>query len=225
MDLRQFFLLMMRGWWVIALAVLVTVASTAFFVSRQAPEFRSSTTVELIPFAGLEAREVVDVYNLLDKRNLSNTLARKAEGSAMAQVVADKLGIDPSVVSRAEITAIVLPDSNIIEVSASSSNRDLAAAISNTVAEEMLGQTPDKILQLEAIDRAAPPANPIAPQPSRMLVLALLSGLALGVGFVVIEHLVRGTPGTGGPGIGGGRREPAVRTTPQVGGAKAFTDQ
>lgn len=225
MDLRQFFVLVLRGWWVIALAVLVTVASTAFFVSRQAPEYRSSTTVELIPFAGLEAREVVDVYNLLDKRNLSNTLARKAEGSAMAEVVAAKLGVDIGVVTRADITAIVLPDSNIIEVSASSSNSELAAAISNTVAEEMLGQTPDKILQLEAIDRAAPPASPIEPQPSRMLVLALMSGLVLGVGFVILEHLVRGTTGTGGPG-GGERREHApVLSTPQVSGAKAFTDK
>jgi len=210
MDLQQFFMLMLRGWWVIGLAVLVTVASTAFFVSRQAPEYRTSTTVELIPFAGLEAREVVDVYNLLDKRNLSNTLARKAEGSAMAQLVAKKLGVNISVVNNAEISAIVLPDSNIIEVSASSSNPDLAAAISNVVAGEMLGQTPDKILQIEAIDQAAPPSSPISPQPNRLLMLALISGLILGIGFVLLEQVVRNTTGTGGPGLGGGRREPTL---------------
>lgn len=191
MGLQQFLVLVLRGWWLIAIAVLVTAGSTAFFVSRQAPEYRASTTVELIPQAALSAGDVVDVYNLLDKRNISNTLARKAEGSAMEQLVADKLGVAPSVISSARISAIVLPDSNIIEIAASSANPELAAAISNTVAVEMLGQTPDKILQIEAIDRALPPHSPVAPQPARMLMLGVLSGLALGVLFVLLENAVR----------------------------------
>src|SRR3712207_7147837 len=41
----------------------------------------------------------------------------------------------------------------------SSSNPDLAASISNTVADEMLGQTPTIILDVEAIDRAAAPTS------------------------------------------------------------------
>jgi polysaccharide biosynthesis transport protein len=220
MGIQQFLILVVRGWWLIALAVLVTAGSTAFFVSRQTPEYRASTTVELIPQTTLEAREVVNVYDLLDKRNISNTLARKAEGSAMAQLVADKLGIDPDVVNNANISAIVLPDSNIIEIAASSSSPDLAAAIGNTVAEEMLGQTPDKILLVEAIDPALPPGSPIAPQPTRMMVLGLISGLVLGIVFVLAEHAVRG-PLDPGSGTGsGGRRELAPRRgTPAVGGA------
>jgi polysaccharide biosynthesis transport protein len=221
MGLQQFLILVLRGWWLILLAVLVTAGSTAFFVSRQTPEYRASTTVELLPLSALEARDVVNVYDLLDKRSISNTLARKAEGSAMAQQVANKLGIDVSVVTSANISAIVLPDSNIIEVSASSSSPDLAAAIGNTVAEEMLGQTPDKILEVEAIDRALPPGTPIAPQPTRMLILGLISGLVLGVIFVLVEHAVRGPIEPGG-GVGsGGRREPAPLrgSTPAVGGA------
>lgn len=221
MDLRQFFMLMLRGWWVIVLAVIVTLASTAFFVSRQAPEYRASTTVELTPYAGLEAREVVDVYNLLDKRNLSNTLARKAEGSTMALLVAEKLAIDLGVVNHADISAIVLPDSNLIEISASSSNRDLAAAICNTVADEMLGPTPDTILQIEAIDRATPPTNPISPQPNRLLVLALFSGLVIGIGFVLLEHLVRRSPTAPGPGldVSRRRRSPLGMSSTSVSGA------
>lgn len=220
MGLQQFLILVLRGWWLIALAVLVTAGSTAFFVSRQTPEYRASTTVELIPQSALGARDVVDVYDLLDKRSLSNTLARKAEGTAMEQLVATKLNIDPSVVHSANISAIVLPDSNIIEIAASSSSPELAAAIGNTIAEEMLGQSPATILQVEAIDRALPPSAPIAPQPTRMMILGLVSGLVLGVIFVLVENAVRGPldPGTGAG--SGGRREPApLRNTPAVGGA------
>ncbi len=221
MGIQQFLILMLRGWWLILLAVLVTTGSTAFFVSRQVPEYRATTTVELIPQPELNAREVVDVYDLLDKRNISNTLARKVEGSAMAHLVAEKLGIDPSVVASADISANVLPDSNIIEIAASSSSPELAAAICNTIAQEMLGQTPDKILQVEAIDRALPPSQPIAPQPTRMMILALMSGLVLGVIFVLVEHAVSNPTGpAGGLGAGGGPRELVPRPgAPAIGGA------
>ena len=198
METQQFLALILRGWWVIILAMVVSASSTLFFVSRQAPEYRASTTVELIPLAALDAREVVDVYNLLDKRNISNTLARKAEGSSMEQLVVEKLGVAPSAVRDAQITALVLPDSNIIEIRASSTSPELAAAICNTVADQMLGQTPDKILQIEAIDQATPPGSPIAPQPGRILALALFSGLVLGVVFLVLEHMLRGATGAGG---------------------------
>lgn len=208
MGLQQFLVLLLRGWWIVALSVLVTTASTAFFVSRQVPEYRALTTVELVPQSTLDQRYVVDVYNLLDKRNISNTLARKAEGSSMAQLVADKIGVNLSVVNKADIAATVLPDSNLIEIQASSSNPDLAAAICNAVAEEMLGQTPDKILQVEALDRATPPSSPIAPQPTRLMTLGLLSGVVLGIIFVLINSMLRGTVGpNGGAGVGDGKRD------------------
>jgi capsular polysaccharide biosynthesis protein len=191
MGLQQFLILAIRGWWIIALSVVVTTTSTAFFVSQQAPIYRASTTIELIPHVDLSARDVVDVYGLLDKRNLSNTLARKAEGASMAQVAAARLGVDDSLIRDAEVSALVLPDSNIIEIQATSTNRDLAAAICNTIAEEMLGQAPNKILQIEPIDAATPPSSPITPQPARMIMLAVVSGLALGIIFVLLEHILR----------------------------------
>lgn len=218
MGLQQFLMLMLRGWWVIVLATLVTAGSTAFFVSRQEPEYRATTTVEIVPHVLLDSREAVDVYNLLDKRSLSNTLARKAEGSSMAQLVATKLGVSPDVIDRADISAIVLPDSNIIEIRASSSDRELAAAIANTISDEMLGQNSTKILQIEAIDRATPPSAPIAPQPTRMLILGIFSGVLLGILLLLTEHLIRG--GQSGPGGGAwaddDRHQQQPRLTPPV---------
>lgn len=223
MDLQQFVRLVMRGWWVIGLAMLVTAGSTAFFVAQQAPEYRATTTVELVPHASLEENDTVDVYNLLDKRSLSNTLARKAEGSAMAQLVAGKLGVSEEVISRANIAAVVLPDSNIIEIRASSSDPDLAAQIANTVADEMLGQNRSRVLQVEAIDTATPPSTPIAPQPSRMLTLALASGLVLGVVLLLLEQAARGPAGPGGSWPGDRReREPAAKLRGPVGASGAM---
>lgn len=211
MGLPEFFRLMLRGWRIIVLAVVLTAGSAGLFVSRQAPEYRATTTVELVPRSALAENHVVDVYNLLDKRNISNTIARKAEGSSMAEVVANKLLVDVSVIRAADISAIVLPDSNIIEIQASNSNRDLAAAICNAVAAEMLGQTPDKILQIEALDQAVPPSSPIAPQPARVITLGLISGLVIGIAFILLENALRNpaTP-SGVGGSGGGRREPPV---------------
>ncbi|HEX6287619.1 MAG TPA: Wzz/FepE/Etk N-terminal domain-containing protein [Herpetosiphonaceae bacterium] len=192
MDLDTFFRVLLRGWWLILLAVLVTVGSAAYAVSLQAPVYRATTTVELRPSGLLDdPRQIIDAQNSLERRTTINTVARNAMGSSMQEQVASTLGIQLEVVKDADIAAIVIPETNLIEISARSTEPTYAAAIANTVAEQLRKELPEKVLQMVITDRAAPPTTPVEPQPTRTITLGALFGLALGIGFALLGHVLQ----------------------------------
>lgn len=189
MDIDTFFRVLLRGWWLILLAVLVTAGSAAYAVSLQAPVYRATTTVQLRPSELLDdPRLLIDAQNSLERRTTINTLARNAMGSSMKDQVAKALGIPLEVVEDAEIAAIVVPETNLIEVSARSTEPSYAAAIANTVSEALRKQVPDRVMEMTIIDRAVPPTVPIEPQPTRTITLGVLFGLVLGIGFALLGH-------------------------------------
>lgn len=192
MSLQTFLRIMIRNWWLILLAVVLTAGSTTIFVLQQQPIYRAVTTVELKPSVSLEdPNEILNTINALTRRNTINTVARKATSTTMQEQVAQKLGVSRDVMLDANITAIALPDTNLLEIRAESTSPEFAAAIANTVAQAVLGQTYEKVIQMEVIDPAAAPTTPVAPQPVRVITLGLAFGLLLGIVFALLEHALQ----------------------------------
>lgn len=195
MSLQTFFSILLRNWWIIAALAILAAVGSAIGAAQQQPVYRASAMVELKPGPGLDkVEQTISMLNLLDKRTPINTIARKATSTSMQVKIAERLkaqGITLTEVTNAEITADVLPQANLIELSASSSNPAHAAAICNTMAEELLDQSSGRVLDVQLIDRALPPAAPIAPQPARLIVLGFLSGLVLGIVVALIGHYLR----------------------------------
>lgn len=182
MDISTFFRVLLTNWWLLLLSVLVTAGTAAYTVSKQQPTYSATAQLELRPNALLEEpRDVVNVMVALDKRSIINTTARKATGSSMQAQVAQTLGINPAVIADSKLTALVLPDTNLIDIQAQSTNPELAAAIVNTVARELTKQIPEKAVQLDITNEAVPPTVPFAPQPVRTITLGILFGLLLGI--------------------------------------------
>ncbi|WP_026369627.1 YveK family protein [Kallotenue papyrolyticum] len=195
MDFITFFQAMLRGWWLIVLATLITVASAAYTVSRREPVYQATTKVELKPSLLLaDPRQYIDAMNALDKRTTINTLANNAMGNSMQELVGRELGLPRSVIESLEIAAVVIPDTNLIEIRTKSRDPQLAAAVSNTIAEQLSRQVPARVIQVEITDRAVPPTIPVEPRPTRTITLGLLFGLALGIVFALLKHLLQTLP-------------------------------
>jgi len=189
MSLSTFIRVLIRNWWLIVLATALTVGSTAVFVLLQKPVYQASTIVELKPSVVLEdPNQILNTINALTRRNVINTIARKATSMSMHEEVAREMGVPVEAVLSARVQTITPPETNLIEVRAQSTDPALAAAVANIVAQQMLGQDYEKVISMEVIDPAVPPTAPIAPQPVRLLTLGLIFGLILGVAFALIEH-------------------------------------
>lgn len=196
MDLRTFVGIMLRSWWLIALSVLTTAGSAAYVVRQQESIYRAETVVELKPNTELEPAQSISAWNVIDKRSVINTTARKAEGSAMQELVAKDLNLPVSYIAETDLSAIVVPESNLIEIRAISTKPEVAAMITNKVAEE-LSKQPEKVFQIEVTDIALPPTSPISPQPTRTITLGVLFGLALGVAFALLGYFIQMWRATG----------------------------
>ncbi len=205
MSLSTFVRVLLRNWWLIVLATALTVGSTAVFVLVQKPVYEAATTVELKPSAVLEdPNQILNTINALTRRNVINTIARKATSMSMHEEVAQTLGVPVSAVLSAQIRTITPPETNLIEVRARSTDPVFAATVANTVAQNMVGQDYEKVIAVEVIDPAIAPTSPVAPQPLRLLTLGLMFGVIVGVAFALLEHFLKGvrvaveTPGFDG---------------------------
>ncbi|MCS6840393.1 MAG: Wzz/FepE/Etk N-terminal domain-containing protein [Roseiflexus sp.] len=192
MSLATFIRILIRNWWLVVLATALTVGSTALFVLLQKPVYQASTIVELKPSAVLEdPNQILNTINALTRRNVINTIARKATSMSMHEEVAKELGKPVEEVLSAQVRTITPPETNLIEVRTQHADPVFAALVANTVARKMVGQDYEKVISVEIIDQAVPPTTPIAPQPLRLLTLAVVFGLILGVAFALLEQALQ----------------------------------
>ncbi|MBC8160022.1 MAG: lipopolysaccharide biosynthesis protein [Roseiflexaceae bacterium] len=193
LDLNAFLKALLRNWWLILLAVVTTTASTAYFVSQQPPNYRAESTIELVPSPALSENQAISILSVLNnKRTTINTYARKATSSTMAEQVAQILNVPLAVVTGANITSVVPPDTLLIEIRAEATDPKLAADISNTVSKQLISQALHKVMKINIIDVATPPLTPFEPQPARIITLSALFGVVLGIAFAVLEYLFQG---------------------------------
>lgn len=192
-DFNTFLKALLRNWWLILLATAITTASTAYFVSQQPPNYRAESTIELVPSPALSENQAISILSVLNnKRTTINTYARKATSSTMAEQVAQTLNVPLAVVTGANITSVVPPDTLLVEIRAEATDPKLAADISNTVSKQLTSQALDKVMKINIIDVATPPSTPFEPQPARIITLGALFGGVLGIAFAVLEYLFQG---------------------------------
>lgn len=225
MDLRTALDAALRGWWLIGLAMAITAGSSAFLVSRQEPVYQATATLELRPGASLEEPgQVIEALDSLGRsRTTINTVARQATSPRLWGDAIRKLNVPPVVVENSSLTAVVLPETNLIEIRTESAYPELAAAIGNTVAEALAAsQAPESALELAVVEPATKPEAPIAPQPVRTITLGVVFGLALGVVAAFLWHAFRSSRALrrtviGDDANGVGRWLPETRAMPRPG--------
>jgi capsular exopolysaccharide synthesis family protein len=197
MELGDYLRIVRRRWRVIvstclvvvALAALVTVRTTAQYESH-ARLFVSTTdqTVSEASQGGSFAIQRVSSY------------ADLVNGQELASRVVRQLGLDmtPAAMQQ-KITASVVPDTVILDISATDPDPRVAQRIGQATAEQLRAfvselETPagqqNAPIKATIVDAADRPGSPVAPQPIRNLGLGLVLGLLLGLGLAVLRDLL-----------------------------------
>ncbi len=123
-----------RRWWLVAVALLLGIALAASIDGDDTVEYRSEAQIEVLPdpTAG-------SVYNGQPDRFVATEIAAmRADG--LVDAVAEAVPTDPDVVDAAT-TLRQLPGTQIIVVSVTTDDADLAPAIANAYAEIYLEQS------------------------------------------------------------------------------------
>jgi capsular polysaccharide biosynthesis protein len=189
MSLSNALHLLLRRWWVLLIAVALTVASTFYYTQRQPEVYTASGTLELRPAPTLSENQQISLVNILNnKRTTINHIARKATNNTMFSLIAQRLGYEVSVVANAKITAAALPETNLVVISASGSDPNAIAAIVNATGEILAEQHTDQVFEAIMIDTAQVPTKS-AERPYQLMVsLGFASGLAIGMLLIFLEY-------------------------------------
>ena len=194
MEIRHYLKMLRKGWWIVLLTALVAV-NVAFVVAYfTEPVYITSAKFIVSPNPSVIAEyDVVNSLEALDKRSTVATYGEFLNSRKVYLDALTALGLDPAVMDDYTPAAVVLPEANVLELSVTGPNPEIASAIAN-----MIGTlTIDSVNLLyrayivSVLDAATPPIIPISPQPIRDASLALALGLIAGVSLAILSEQIR----------------------------------
>lgn len=196
MTLSQYAAALRRRWRIVVVCLILAVGGAALVISQLTPRYESTARL----FVATEQESSAEAFAggaFAVQRVLS--YATLVDGEELAIRVVDKLGLEesPSDLSQ-DLTATVVPQTVILELSAKADDPAEAQRIADSAATELVawvreleatdGQSP--AIKLSVSDRAVRPDAPITPVPLRDLGLAALVGLLLGLLLAVLRELL-----------------------------------
>lgn len=194
MNFLSFVQVLGRSWWVVGLALVVTMGSAAYFTYTQTPIYQASTTLVVGPGESLtDLSEITRSLRALDHRTIIATYARIPSSRTVRQKVRKQLGLSRSQMRVYRLRTTVLPDTNILRISVEGPDPRLAADVANAIAEETRTHAKEfyGIFGLKLLDPATWSSRPVRPEKQRTLAIGAVFGLLLGVGLVFFVEYIR----------------------------------
>jgi capsular polysaccharide biosynthesis protein len=147
MELMKYLRVLLRKWWVIALACVVTVTSAVVFSEIQPPIYRSSAVLQVIP-----AR--YDYGLTLAAEQLLRQFANQIHTTSTAQQVIDELQLDTTVDKLlAGVTVAPIPEDFLIQVDADRPDPQEARDVASAFARDFVAYHAAEMLDIDRQDR------------------------------------------------------------------------
>ena len=194
MKLQDVTRFLQQYWWLIAVAFLIGFGSTAFFSARRAATYRASTTLVIAPSQNVTAtREIADTLDTLDRRSVVATFAKVPSSRTIRERAQAQLGLSPQQLEAYEVKTVVVPDTNMLEVSVSGNEAQLAANYANAIGEQTRNYAQEfySIYGIKVLDTADVPREPVRNVWMRELGVGGLLGLLLGLGMALLLNYLR----------------------------------
>lgn len=147
MELMQYLRVLLRKWWVIALACVVTVTSAVVFSEIRPPIYRSSAVLQVIP-----AR--YDYGLTLAAEQLLRQFANQIHTTSTAQQVIDELQLDITVDKLlAGVTVASIPEDFLIQIDADRPDPQEARDVASAFARDFVAFHAAEMLDIDRQDR------------------------------------------------------------------------
>ena len=135
MELRRYFDILWRRKWIVLLTLVVTMAAVVIGTNQVTPIYQASTTLRIAASAGGNLNYSEYVY----AAQLMNTYVEIVTSGP----VLNELGTKLSLKELPVITAVVIPNTELVMITVESSNPKTAAKAANTLAEILISESKD----------------------------------------------------------------------------------
>lgn len=197
MEIKLYLRMIQRSWWIVILTALSAVMAALIVAFMATPIYSSSSRYIVSPnpiyLGGDVDYNLIYSLDTLDKRTIITTYAEVLNSPRIYAETAATLGLTESDLMDYTYSATVFPETNIIEFTVQGPDPELAALITASVGQRAVEYVEGlyQIYEMGLLDPASIPAAPISPQPLRDAGVALVVGLALGVGLALVRELLR----------------------------------
>lgn len=193
MEIRLYIRMLVRGWWIIVLTTLAAV-NVALIVSYfTTPMYQADARFVVSPSPELLGGDIVDSLDTLDKRSIVSTYAEFINSRRIYLDALQVLQLQEDSMSDYTIQTVVLPDANILVLSISGPDPQLAALLANTMGQRAINYISliYRAFDISFLDPAVSPTEPYSPQPVRDTTLALALGLIGGMALAILSEQIR----------------------------------
>lgn len=173
-----------RGWWLILVVIAVALAATVWFTSRQEPVYETAALLVVAPSPETEPDDIVRGLETLERRTVVATFARIPTTREARAAIAQHLGVEEKDLRGIRIHGSVIPNTNIVRISAEGPDAERVAATANAAAQLTAREATAlyRIYTLHSLESASVPRRPDYPDPQRNLLVGAILGVVLGLG-------------------------------------------
>lgn len=197
MELRLYFRMLQKGWWLIALSTLIAVAASLTFSYLSTPLYRATTRLIITPGSLLTSQGDAEVMiSGLETLDLRSVVATYTEVMASQRILDESLkilGVQNFIRKDYVILAVALPESSVLELSVTGPDPNFATDLTNAIAYQTILFTRglNRVYELNVLDTAVVPDAPISPKPLQSASLSLLLGLVGGAALAILSEQIR----------------------------------
>jgi capsular exopolysaccharide synthesis family protein len=197
-DLHDYLEVLRRRWISVAIVALTTLALSAAVTLAMTTQYTATTRLYFAVEGTETATDLAQGSSFAEKQMTS--YAEVATAPLVLDPVIDRLNLETTSTDLARtVTAVIPPDTVILQISAVDPDPKRAAAIANAIGQEVddvAGElSPEradgsKAVQATTLAPALVPTDPSSPKSLRNLALGVLLGLLFGVGTALLRNVL-----------------------------------
>lgn len=194
MEVKMYWLMIRKGWWIVVLTALVAVNVALATIYVSTPIYRSTVNYLVNPNPKLlPVTDMVYSLDALGNRSIK-TYSELLKNDLIIAATIKQLNLDMKAVGQSyKINSLVLPDTSIIELSVEGPDPKLCAQLASSLGQngvDYIHRFYD-VYEINLIKPATVPQYPVSPQPVRDISLALILGLIVGTVLAILSEQIR----------------------------------
>ena len=193
MEVRLYFQMLKRGWWIILLTTLVALATAMGMSYLMTPKYQAVARFIITPGSVLiTGNEVVNSLQALDTQTA--TYVEVMDSSRIFNDAITSLQLQASQVEEEYTYEVaVLSNSSVLELKVTGPDAQLATRLANALGNQtiLFARSLNQVYNVDFLDRAIVPDEPISPKPLLNAGLAIVLGLIGGAALAILNEQLR----------------------------------
>ncbi|MTI72000.1 MAG: polysaccharide biosynthesis tyrosine autokinase [Firmicutes bacterium] len=189
LELREFIYILLKGKWIIILitilAILISGLISYFLIE---PEYKTFTTLMVGKLKDYDTKDI-EYQDILINQKLVSTYGEIAKSRLVSREVINNLNLNMTYEEiKKKVEVSLVKDTEIIKINVTDTNPFLATKIANETAK-VFKESVTKIIQIEniqIIDKALVPSNPISPKPLFNMSISAVLGIMVSILIVFL---------------------------------------